>query len=276
MTKIPKIIENMPIRYFEDGSFGIPRNNINAERILDNGFIRLLGELRWYPHITGNESIENLHTKFYGKLCYIVGKGESLNHLNSTHFPHKNAPIIGINQAIHYVEDIDIENQLFVMQQETILKDSCKPKKENTYLIISYITASFYRLYKKKYIFNPGKFGLPIQTYTIVLAIEIAKYLGSSELIMLCFDAYANKNYGYAKDLFAWAGNIDPTKRLEEQRSDINRSIKGIDVTWITPIDNSIIVITKDHDLASVDTPQPLLDSLEEHHELDPTQHLIF
>lgn len=239
MPDIPTKIGNQRIRVWADGSFGISRHNKEAEAILDKDFIRCRNELRWIPDIGDMfNKIASLRDEFQNKHVTFVGKGPSLDFLNSSYF--RPGPIVGINQAVRFVEvlpDIDKDLQpIFGIQQDSNLRDGCRPKQDSTRLLVSNYCKNFYPDIQL-YIYQAEQYGQQKTSLTVLIAIAIAKHLGMKEMTMLCFDACVTKDCKYAKFIKDIPGVQGPTERFLKHRALIDKVIGNMKVNWVIPTD---------------------------------------
>jgi len=228
--KIPTQIGRTRVRRYANGSFGIMRKNKQIEEMLDAQFNRCKNELRWVPKIEDLEDFAKLKPIFEDKTCYIIGKGPSLNYLSEKHF--KDGPIIAINEAIHKVETINVSNPLYMIQQDTSLKDGCRPKFAT--VIIASTAASWYADYKRKIVFSRNNLGIPVGV-TSEYAVSIAVTLGVKRIEFLCFDAVVNGNTEYA-DIVPYLSNRGgPLTRFKDNGEKMLKHLKGTPYIHVIP-----------------------------------------
>ena len=230
---VPSEVNNQRIRVHVDGSFTISRKNREAETYLDNNFARIKGELRWIKSTNPPMDIELLRDVFKNKKCYLVGKGISLDYISSDVFEDKDVPIIAINEAIHKIEELDLLNPVFCLQQDAGLRNRCLPKKAA--LIISTNAQHWYAELKNKYIYNPRKLNTIRSHLSVICAIELLKSFDVTTLKMISFDACVNKDTDYAKCIGHPSKRGGDPDRFLKHRRYIDKHTKGMLVDWITP-----------------------------------------
>ena len=142
------------------------------------------------------EKLQGLKVHFHKKPCYIIGKGPSLDSLLPENFtPH--IPIIAINESIHKIESLNLTNKIFVIQQDNPLKNSCRPISATA--LVNERAKEWFSDYPDTYVFKTEELDLLPVDLSALAAIRIAKMLGSTKGILLCFDACLSKNTEYAK-----------------------------------------------------------------------------
>jgi len=258
---IPDRIGTVRVRKLGDGSFFISRKNSEVEQYLDKHFTRVRGECRWVPTQIKEKTINDLVPLFAGKKVFIIGKGPSLDLVIEGIFGPDDSPIICINESIHHIEVLRIRNPIFAIQQDTGLKDTCKPKFGE--LFCSHMSKNFYANFPRKYIFHPTEYVGSNSELTVNVAIEIAKFLGAVQFVMVAFDGCTTGNTDYSTIV-----PYKPTKggspnRFLDHRRRIETHLKGIKTSWLTP---------KVPELTSSDTLQPLQHSPQAHHDAQ-TEH---
>lgn len=184
------------VRVASNGDYFIPRPNPELEATLDEKFLRMPGKLRWYPFAKDEKHLVDDNI-FRDKVCYIIGKGPSLDNVTFCHFK-EGCPIVCINQSIHTIERLGVKNPLYCIQQDKGLQALCKPKSAR--LWVSYEARAFYRDYDNKAVFmveEHGSHGM----YTATLAIKMIQRFGGVKLIMIGFDACIDGQITYAKSI---------------------------------------------------------------------------
>lgn len=187
------------IRILSDGSFAIPRGDRVLESQLDTIYQRCPNELRWIPRGISNSEIEGLSPLFKNQWVFIIGKGPSLNGIDSIREILSLGPIICINESIHKVEAIEglDATRLFAIQQDSSLRDTCRPKKGR--LLISEGAKNWYP--ENKFVFDPSFYGFSSSELSVICAIEIAKQLGARGYFLIGFDAAITGDCSYAQDI---------------------------------------------------------------------------
>ncbi len=207
-----------------------------AEAFLDDRMDRCKGELRWMPKfVPGTSDLATLQPIFVGNRCYIVGKGPSLDKVKERDIPDPRAPIIALNEAILTVEQLDIPNPMFGLQQDSKLKDSCYPERSG--IFVSQKAIPFYQDKPRVYAFSSLSYGLAINSLSVLAAMAIARSLGSKGYYFVSFDAATSngKELGYASTVpydTVWGG--DP-KRFKKHKPRMMAAARGMIVSWITP-----------------------------------------
>lgn len=256
-SDIPRSVENQRIIHNMDGSISIARHHKKAIAWLDANFLRMPNELTWVKTLSNQMKAINLGDVSYG---YIVGKGPSLDHLTAEDFPNKEAPILAINEAIIKLNELELENPIYLIAQDGHFKDSLGVGKSGA--LISKSLLNFYDDHKEQNImsFTPSAI-LPrgVMNITVNVAITILKQCGAEGLGLVSFDGAALGDTRYAeisKTPIERGGN---PRRFLEQKARIVACAKGIDIDWITPS-------APDYD-KSYDTDQPSEKSDSDAHE---------
>jgi len=230
----PEMIHGARLRRHPDGSVWMSKkNNKLAIEYMDVHFLRVGRELRWHYPITEPQSVGHLKDKYKDMMCYIVGKGPSLDNVTEEIF-EPGRPIICINESIHKIESLRIpEDNLFLMQQDTGI--NCRPLRATP--LLYYYIKHLYPEIAKRYIFSDKDFGRQRHGLTVLVAIAAAKYMGCSGVGFVSFDACVNKKTSYAKCI-----GHPPSKthsgdesRFLQHRQRIEQDTQGLDVEWIIP-----------------------------------------
>ena len=220
------------IRKSRNGSYWITKPNPKLEEWLNDNCVKDKG-LIWWPKLECMQNFTPLTEYFNGKACYIVGKGPSLDFLSEKDFPDATLPVICINESIHKVEKLTITNQLFCMQQDTSLKDTCRPKR--AILICSTPARYWYRDVTKMYTFLVTSFGIKHPTLTAGYAIKMALSLGTTSFVFLCFDACVNKKTAYAKCIGYECTRGGNPKRFLSHRAAYEVFLGNTTREWLCP-----------------------------------------
>lgn len=228
----PDIVYGSRVRVMPDGTFTIPRRNKQAEEYLNTTYIRVPNELRWYPVDPGGKRIDKLRSKFAGKHCYIVGKGPSLDFLNEKYF-EPNCPIITINEAIHKVESLNIPNQIFMMQQDLWLKETCRPKRAT--VVLFYRIRGLYKDIEDRYIFMAPEVGAPIACLTASYAICMVRKFKCSKITMVSFDACVNQKTTYARCIGTEPTSAGDPMRFLKHKKAFELYLQDTPVEWAIP-----------------------------------------
>lgn len=234
--KLPAKIGKSQLRKHGDGSITIVRKDRVAEEYLDKNMDRCKGELRWRPKfIPGTVSLDSLQPIFAGNRCYIVGKGPSLDKIKEKDFPDPRAPIIALNESVLEVEKLDIPNPIFGLQQDAKLRDTCYPERAG--IFVSQKAIPFYQDKPRVYAFSSLRYGLSINSLSVLAAMAIARAFGTLGFYFVSFDAATSdgKILDYADSVpyeSIWGG--DP-KRFKTHKPRMMRAARGLIVGWVTP-----------------------------------------
>jgi hypothetical protein len=148
--------------------------------------------------------IKSLKDKHKGKTCYIVGTGPSISNINKETFD-SGCPIITLNDVIEKVEVLDLANPVYAMQKDGggYLSNKCTdtqaaffPRPQKATLLVHAKESIFlHDDYSPRIIFdNETDFNLPWNAFSAIIAINIAKLMGCSDIIFIGFDAITNGN----------------------------------------------------------------------------------
>src|ERR1035437_3888987 len=144
------------IRFGMDGCLWIHRSDPETEADLDGQYHRLPNQLKWYSKIP--ILLSELKNMFPDSLCYVVGKGPSLDNITAGCFPDPQAPIICINESIHVIEKLKLPNHIYVTQLDSELQETCRPI--NARMFYGPMCANLYETGVYKYLIDPHCFGL--------------------------------------------------------------------------------------------------------------------
>jgi hypothetical protein len=232
---VPHAIGNTRIRRSNDGLYYLTRRNREAEAYLDARYARLENQLKWYPTKDDPVGIQELGRCFEDKGCYIVGKGPSLDNIRKEHFP-ESWPIVCLNESIHAVEALGLENDVFALQQDAKLRDACYPATGT--LLVSIKAANWYAELDRVCIYDPRVYGLRVGELSVGVAIKIAQSLRTKQITLVCFDASVNGHLGYAKAITLrsheaeWGGNPN---RFQGHMVRILKFLGDTPVEWVMP-----------------------------------------
>ena len=216
-----------------DGSYMYPRNNKELEDYMDENFVRVKNELRWFPKLSDEQLnitiFKNLH---FDETCYVIGKGPSLDSLKSNHFKN-DGPIIALNDSIHKVETLGLSNPTYVVQQDPANQEMCRPKKG--ILFLSHRCRGWYKDVEKKYIYSPGEFDLPGNALSMVVAIKLGQMFACKKFIFLAFDAHVNGNCEYAECLGRKSSAHGDIARYLKQKKRVSSYLSKLNTTFVIP-----------------------------------------
>lgn len=229
--EIPDLVCGKRVRRNADGSFFLPRATPEDIKEINTMFYKYPGELKWCPRSVGSLTIEELRPTFKDKDIYIVGKGPSLDVLSKDDFPNPESPVIGINEAIHKIETLDLPNPLFVCTQDAWLKDTCRPK---TAIVLAHYTAQhWYADYAKKIVYHCSEIGLPKSNLTAIHALSLGRLLKCKSFKMLCFDSCVDSTMGYAKCVGYPATRGGDPNRFKVHRSRFDKYSDGTPIEYL-------------------------------------------
>ena len=266
MQKIPDTVLGVRIRKSEDCSIYIPRQNKAVEKILDRDFQRIPNQLKWFPIVADGKNIDDLKDKYKGCDGYIIGKGSSLDNISKDIFTNPNAVVIAINESIYKIESLDLPNDIFGLQCDPLLRNTCKPDKSP--LLISHHIQYFYPKMIDKYVFSYAEHIIHAQSLSAQICLSLMKMMGVRHVTMVAFDACVDGDVTYADCI-----GHPPEGDAERFRSHCNRirnTVRElqINVKWLpvlTPTQATPVAQTSD-------TPLKSSHNQTEHHEPESSQ----
>jgi hypothetical protein len=144
--------------------------------------------------------INDLAGKYTGQTAYIVGKGPSLEFLRKAHIC--SGPVIAINEAIHKVEALGLDNPLYAMN-----KDGCRIERAGHACPMAYPCPSTVMIlqapgysqncfpeHPHRIFVNPVDdlgFSLPT-VMSVRMCISILRIMGCNKINLVCFDSMVN------------------------------------------------------------------------------------
>ncbi len=176
---------------------------------------------------------ECLQRYFQGRNVYIVGKGPSLDALTSECITNPRSPVIGINEAIHAVEELDIPNPTFLVQQDIRLRQTCQPK--HSIALCSAHSRVVTKNFDNVFFYAPGRYGCKDHTLSVLIAIAIVRSCGASALSLVSFDACTHLDTGYAERIGTDPAAVGSVRRFLNHRKRIIQAAGKLSITWITP-----------------------------------------
>ena len=176
--------------------------NLQVLKDLDAKYDRCGRKLMWSIPLVKGSTIEAVRDTFEGRVVYLVGKGPSLDLLSEDDFAaHPESPIIACNEAVFAVEELNILNPVFGIQQDKTLGETCRPNLKSTRVLLSTHNSSLYSDLDKerKIIYVPEQLGAHEASISALLGVKVAEQLGAKEFRLLAFDACSDKkNNQYA------------------------------------------------------------------------------
>ncbi len=139
------------------------------------------------------KSLQALKGKYQGETVHIVGKGPSLAFLEQRHIGP--GPVITIAESIVKVEELKLSNKVYSLQKDRIdVPEATSPiilHKEESFKEVKAkgFTKPFYLLD------NPADLGIAWNNISVVTAIELAFFMGASNINLVSFDAYTHGDF---------------------------------------------------------------------------------
>jgi hypothetical protein len=139
-----------------------------------------------------DNSYHELDNKHIGEVCYIVGKGPSVEHLTADYFP-TNGPIIALNETYEKVESLNLPNIVYSLQKDIGFG---VPKRAVLLVHVWEDSSLFAKDYSPRYELDCEKLGLiRFTSFSATMAIRVAQIFGCRDLKFLCFDSCVLKDY---------------------------------------------------------------------------------
>jgi hypothetical protein len=276
-TKMPKTLGKSRLRQVRDGGFIIPRRDLEAEEWLDANCIRVANELKWYPKLAKEVSVEALRDVYKDLPVYIVGKGPSLDKITAADFKNPAAPILAINESVMIINALELPNPVYLVQGDgglNIELGSAIP-------VLGICVMHLYPESVERYIFRSEMFGYGVSArLSVEMAVHIGGLMGCSEAFLMAFDACTSKTLGYAKSIGhepkLQGKEQIPGERFAGHRHWAERASKDahIPVCWIKPED--LVGEVSDSTPPSLCNPverhEPLKEDAQHSTELPPTE----
>lgn len=214
-----------------DGSYWLPRANPEAEAYLDSVYVRQPNQLKWFPKI--DKSISAVYKNTHkGKIAYIVGKGPSLDLLQTKHI-ETDGPIIAINECIHVVERLFPNSVTYGTQLDNDLGEVCTPKYSK--LFVGNRCANLYNKGVYKLIVDPMSFGLRDSCLSAEYAIMLARHMGCVAVEMYCFDGCVDHVFEYADCIGHDSSIGGPPERFASHKQIILDCARKYPLSWVIP-----------------------------------------
>lgn len=213
-----------------DGSLWIPRQDRDTEAYLDANFTRIKGSLRWIENTPASFNLAL--NKHEGEVCYVIGKGQSLDLLTNKHIQEPGI-IIAINEAIYKVENNITGHKIYGIQFDPPLT-KCLTKSQ---MIISRTNKLLpqYKDIEDTIVFDSQGVGLGSGSITAQMAIFMSRHFGCQQLYLVCFDGALGGVCEYAKCVGSEARLGGPITRFKKHKSLILDSAKHIPSRWLIP-----------------------------------------
>jgi len=226
------------IRRHQDGSFWIPRPDRELEHQLNRLRVRVPGALRWFPR-GYNKELSDYEDKHVDTKAWIIGKGPSLDFLKKDDLD--GGVVICVNDSIKKINELEVDQPVYVIQQDSNLREECRPTNTDHILIVNRGSKGWYADYRNRVPITPQALGVNHAGPTVILAIVIAKFLGCKEICFVSFDAATDLNCDYAKiigHLSTEGGN--PNRFLGHKKIILHKADEyKLFVEWFTPSEAS-------------------------------------
>jgi hypothetical protein len=183
-------------------------------------------------------NITKLASRYEGETCSIVGTGPSL--LTFAREDFEPGPVIAINDAAPYVEDLEITNPLFSMQKDGGDKRLCPncgdgcggvSRPRWAMLLVSLKESlNCFANYPLRYFFDtemlaPSEHGAG--EFSANVALMIAKLFGCARINLIGFDSVTRGN------LLSIDGDRRPAYAEQGERMKALIEREGLEVKWI-------------------------------------------
>jgi len=201
-----------------------------------------------------NNIMKEFKNIFKGQTVWIIGAGPSLQYLTKEDI--KSGPIITLDRAIIKAEEIGLSGSVFSMQKDggprrryptpKLIPDcdhspNCgdvcgpmyRPKQGATLLVHRHESLYCFPDYSPRYVFDWKEFGLPINLFSLILAIKIGTLMGCDKFRFISCDAHAIGCFERYVPNVGIMG-IDPHYKNQPRR--IRPYLADLDYEWITPV----------------------------------------
>ena len=228
---IPYSFQDMRIKRNRlTGSYSIARKHRACEKFLDGIGIRVPNTLQWYLPYDGPKL-------GLTKMCYIVGKGPSLDAIKASHFDGVSS-VLCVNDSIHKIVSLGIKNPLFLVQLDEGFKDGNIVPGVTS--ILNPKVRPFIGDRPNVYYIYPRTLGPTAHTITAVFALNFAQKMGVRDFKFVCFDACVVKKLGYAKCIGYDSKKGGKTNRFLNHRKRIDDAQGDSKIEWIIPSQQSV------------------------------------
>ena len=172
------------------------------------------------------KNLNLLNNVYAGQSCNIIGKGPSLDYLTVGSLV--SGPVIAINEAIHKINALCPENDVYALWQDTDLRIQYRPAVPLTHIDCRVPEA---------YVFDPLELGfIQAKPLTLAVAIAIVLDMGCDSINLISFDALVNNTLGYAKSINAKGNRDQPDDRFYLQKVTIEPMLADVAHDYTTPI----------------------------------------
>lgn len=145
--------------------------------------------------------IEDFKNRHPGARACVIGKGPSLDTIDELRDYLERSVVFTCNEAVHKIELLDLRAPVYAVQQDSALGRKCVPLQAvhfmNCYqLVRANRKQKLRRVAKSEWnplavLYDPCSFGQSHTAFTAIMAAALARYMGCTELVFLCFDSWA-------------------------------------------------------------------------------------
>ena len=143
--------------------------------------------------------------------------------------------VLCCNEAIHKIETLDLTCPTYVVQQDSHLQDRCVPKRA-VHLMSCWqrkkVTVSEWNA--NAVLYDPCELGFNRIDYTAIAACRLAKYMGMTNIIFVCFDSWlpgGTTEYAKCIDTSIYGGAVRaaPVPKIEiiKQAKEMGLALKA-------------------------------------------------
>ena len=211
------------VRRLADGTFYIPRPSPALQEKMDKEMIRV-DTNRWRVKVIASDIsvLRGLHS---GETAHVIGKGPSLDNIETL----TGGPVFCINESVHKIESLRLQNKVYCLQQDSELQEACLPRTAT--MLLGTQCRHLYLRYPNKMIYDPAKFGCTAATLTALIAIEFAKLTGCTTIRLYGFDACTIGDTSYAGSI-GHQPEGEP-KRFRAYKDMIAEACSGTKWAWV-------------------------------------------
>ncbi len=155
-----------------------------------------------------NLNLDQYKNSHAGQRAYIVGKGPSLDTIQSSPAPFEmeGGVVFCLNESIHKIEalgmDLEFQTPIYCVQQDSELERRCIPAR-STHFQNSWMHSpdNPSKHYVEKSPWNPNAvlYRYPEYHLSAVVALDIIKLMGMNDVTFCCFDSWMNDATGSLK-----------------------------------------------------------------------------
>jgi len=132
-------------------------------------------------------AVEFLKDRYTGQTCSIVGKGPSLMYIKAEHI--KPGPVIALNEAIVYIQKMDLPNDIYSMQKDL---GTIEPLESIWLILQSPYSDKHFPNHPKRLIIETSEIGMLVTEMSIRMVIKLAKIMGCSKINLISCDSLTN------------------------------------------------------------------------------------